>query len=164
MSDACMRAFTGCVCVVGVVNSFAILLDTSLIHFISTSTVVKKISILSTMNIRLSAIFFFDSFPPGNRFPRIRPPPQSMPRTQARKERDRQRREQERRQREYEARVAQIMTDFEDFYGRDETKLDKWQRLCRDVGVAEGASITQCKKVPCLERLISFLTYTLTLV
>ncbi|KAI7280443.1 hypothetical protein KC345_g4758 [Hortaea werneckii] len=31
-------------------------------------------------------------------------------------------------------------------YGADETKLQGWQRLCQDVGIAPEDSITQCKK------------------
>lgn len=37
--------------------------------------------------------------------------------------------------------------NFADRYGKDETKLEAWQMLCRDVGVGEGPSVTQCKKV-----------------
>jgi len=36
---------------------------------------------------------------------------------------------------------------FTNRYGKDESQLESWQRLCRDVGVEEGNSITQCKKV-----------------
>lgn len=42
---------------------------------------------------------------------------------------------------------TQLLSYFNTVYGRDDTKLDKWQHLCRDIGVPEGRSITQCKKV-----------------
>lgn len=37
--------------------------------------------------------------------------------------------------------------NFASRYGKEETKLASWQLLCRDVGVDEGSSVTQCKKV-----------------
>ena len=40
-----------------------------------------------------------------------------------------------------------VLTQFEHAYGRNDTRLASWQKLCRDVGVNEGTSITQCKKV-----------------
>lgn len=48
---------------------------------------------------------------------------------------------------EHEANMVRVTVEFEETYGRDETKLDKLQQLCRDVGVTEGRSVTQCKKV-----------------
>jgi hypothetical protein len=37
---------------------------------------------------------------------------------------------------------------FDSFYGTDTSKLEKWQELCREVGIQEPPnSITRCKKV-----------------
>lgn len=41
-----------------------------------------------------------------------------------------------------------VVDHFDTNYGRNESKLDSWQSLCRDLGVEVGTSITQCKKVP----------------
>lgn len=44
--------------------------------------------------------------------------------------------------------VASVVVNFFDStYGRNETRLDMWQQLCRDVGVEVGTSIANCKKV-----------------
>lgn len=44
-------------------------------------------------------------------------------------------------------RLAAAMATFTLSYGRDETKLEKWQKLCDDCGVERGGSITKCKAV-----------------
>lgn len=36
---------------------------------------------------------------------------------------------------------------FDEAYGTGVPRLDRWQKLCSDVGVDVGASIKQCKKV-----------------
>ncbi|TKA31813.1 hypothetical protein B0A50_01892 [Salinomyces thailandicus] len=41
---------------------------------------------------------------------------------------------------------ALVLQHFDINYGVDETKLQGWQRLCEDVGVAARGSIKQCKK------------------
>ncbi|KAK3053463.1 hypothetical protein LTR09_005632 [Extremus antarcticus] len=41
---------------------------------------------------------------------------------------------------------AAVVTHFDHEYGRNESRLVSWQRLCRNVSVEEGTSITQCKK------------------
>jgi hypothetical protein len=38
-----------------------------------------------------------------------------------------------------------IAAEFNNYFG-SEYNLANWQRLCRDLGVQEGSSITQCKK------------------
>ncbi|KAF2684414.1 hypothetical protein K458DRAFT_417998 [Lentithecium fluviatile CBS 122367] len=44
-------------------------------------------------------------------------------------------------------RVDAIQGEFEYLYGTDTTRLDKWQDLCREVGIEEvPGSITKCKK------------------
>ena len=40
-----------------------------------------------------------------------------------------------------------VVNHFNQAYGRNESRLASWQQLCRDIGVTEGTSITQCKKV-----------------
>lgn len=46
--------------------------------------------------------------------------------------------------------VASVVTSFNDSYGRDDSKLAIWQRLCKDLDVQVGSSITQCKKAKLL--------------
>lgn len=36
---------------------------------------------------------------------------------------------------------------FDEAYGTDVSRLDRWQKLCGDVGATVGPSIKQCKKV-----------------
>ena len=43
--------------------------------------------------------------------------------------------------------LAAAMASFSLNYGRDETKLEKWQLLCDDCGVGRVGSITKCKTV-----------------
>ena len=43
--------------------------------------------------------------------------------------------------------LASAMKVFTINYGRDETKLDKWQLRCEDCGLEQGRSITACKAV-----------------
>ena len=43
--------------------------------------------------------------------------------------------------------LAAAMATFTLNYGRDETKLEKWQQLCDDCGLDRGRSITVCKAV-----------------
>lgn len=43
--------------------------------------------------------------------------------------------------------MRQLLVQFESRYGRDETKLQGWQHLCRDCAVVEGPSIKKCKHV-----------------
>lgn len=40
-----------------------------------------------------------------------------------------------------------VITYFDQRYGQNESRLVAWKQLCSDVGVAEGTSINQCKKV-----------------
>lgn len=47
-----------------------------------------------------------------------------------------------------------VIDHFNNTYGRSE-KLEALQELCRDVGVQEGTSVTQCKKVAILTHLLS---------
>lgn len=44
-------------------------------------------------------------------------------------------------------RLAAAMASFNLNYGRDETKLEKWQKLCDDCGIERGGSIKKCKSV-----------------
>ena len=44
-------------------------------------------------------------------------------------------------------RLITAMAAFDLNYGRDETKLEKWQQLCADCGIERGASIKRCKTV-----------------
>jgi hypothetical protein len=40
-----------------------------------------------------------------------------------------------------------IVAEFDEYFG-NESKLENWQRLCRDVGIEdEPRSITKCRKV-----------------
>lgn len=43
--------------------------------------------------------------------------------------------------------AARLEEAFAAFYGQEKDRLQGWQDLCSDVGVATGVSITQCKKV-----------------
>ncbi|SMQ45938.1 unnamed protein product [Zymoseptoria tritici ST99CH_3D7] len=43
-------------------------------------------------------------------------------------------------------RDANIIDVFNTEYGMSDTKLGSWQKLCEDVGVTVGSSLTQCKK------------------
>jgi len=41
-----------------------------------------------------------------------------------------------------------IVSEFEAYFGSDNTKLENWQMVCRDVGIqGELKSITACRKV-----------------
>jgi hypothetical protein len=42
---------------------------------------------------------------------------------------------------------AAVIDHFNQSYGQDAERLTAWNKLCQDVGVAEGTSINQCKKV-----------------
>ncbi|KAK3722182.1 hypothetical protein LTR37_002615 [Vermiconidia calcicola] len=64
-----------------------------------------------------------------------------MTKTQARKARERRERE----ERERNRRNDNIVNYFDTTYGRDVTKLEKWQLLCQDLGVDAGPSINKCK-------------------
>jgi hypothetical protein len=45
-------------------------------------------------------------------------------------------------------RVEAIQEEFDHLYGTDTSKLEKWQQLCREVGISDVPnSITKCKKV-----------------
>ena len=46
----------------------------------------------------------------------------------------------------YLARLA-VVSHFDEAYGKDVSKIEAWQQLCRDIEVEVGASINQCKKV-----------------
>jgi hypothetical protein len=46
----------------------------------------------------------------------------------------------------YLARLA-VVDHFDQAYGKNVTRIEAWQELCRDVGAEVGKSITQCKKV-----------------
>ncbi|KAK3704407.1 hypothetical protein LTR37_013830 [Vermiconidia calcicola] len=54
-----------------------------------------------------------------------------MTKTQAQKARDR--------------RNANIVNHFDTNYGRDDTKLEIWQKLCEDLGFEVGSSVSECK-------------------
>lgn len=40
-----------------------------------------------------------------------------------------------------------VIDYFNETYGTDASRLEKWQQLCRDLSKPAGPSITQCKKV-----------------
>jgi hypothetical protein len=40
-----------------------------------------------------------------------------------------------------------VVSHFDEAYGKDVSKIEAWQQLCRDVEVEVGPSIPQCKKV-----------------
>ncbi|KAK4560861.1 hypothetical protein LTR86_005441 [Recurvomyces mirabilis] len=42
--------------------------------------------------------------------------------------------------------VANVVQHFAINYGEDDTKVQVWQKLCEDMHVEAGVSITQCKK------------------
>jgi hypothetical protein len=46
-----------------------------------------------------------------------------------------------------EALFVNIIDVFNTDYGTNDTTLGSWQKLCEDVGVTVGGSLTQCKKV-----------------
>ena len=48
---------------------------------------------------------------------------------------------------EREALQTQIITHFNEVYGKDENNVESWKQLCRDIGVKEGTSVTECKEV-----------------
>lgn len=44
-------------------------------------------------------------------------------------------------------RATRLGLEFAALYGQEKHRLQGWQDLCSDVGVAEGVSIIKCKKV-----------------
>ena len=51
------------------------------------------------------------------------------------------------RAREDAKKLTAAMAAFTLHYGKDETKLEKWQQLCYDCGLPSGPSIKKCKAV-----------------
>lgn len=49
-------------------------------------------------------------------------------------------------------RLNAALAAFDLNYGRDETKLEKWQQLCVDCGLEHGRSVKKCKAVRLLRR------------
>ena len=48
---------------------------------------------------------------------------------------------------EREALRNRIIEHFNKHYGKDETKVESWKRLCTAIGVEEGSSVIECKEV-----------------